>query len=103
MHLSHAPACDLDLLERAISGIYKSSSSSRDEKCCVWAEFETCLNSDFDSDFNTALHEAILKSCKYFLNTVETFMFLFYFEQFHSMNITIPMYHFRVAEIHFYI
>ena len=55
-----------NLLERAISGIYESSSSSRDEKCCVWAEFETCLNFDFDSDFNTALHEAILKSCKYF-------------------------------------
>ena len=37
------------------------------------------------------------------LNTVKTFMFWFYFEQFHSINITISMYHFRVAEIHFYI
>jgi hypothetical protein len=46
--------CHIHLLERAISGIYESSSSSRDEKCCG-AEFETCLNSDFDSDFNTAL------------------------------------------------
>jgi hypothetical protein len=27
--------CINDLLERAISGIYESSSSSRDEKCCV--------------------------------------------------------------------
>ena len=32
------------LLERAISGIYESSSSSRDD---VWAEFETCLRFQF--------------------------------------------------------
>ena len=33
-----------NLLERAISGIYESSSGSRDD---VWAEFETCLRFQF--------------------------------------------------------
>ena len=42
---------------------------------------------DFSSHFKTALHAVILKSCKYL------------FEQ--STNIAIPIYHFRVVEIHF--
>ena len=66
------------LLERAISGIYESSSSSRNEKCCVWVEFETCLNLYFGSDFNTVLYKAILKSCKYFWILWKLFLFLFW-------------------------
>ena len=56
---------------------------------------------DCGSDCYTA-HATILKSCKYFWILWKTLM-SFYFEQSQSMNIAIPIYHFRVVEIHFYI
>jgi hypothetical protein len=50
------------------------------------------------------LYAGLLKSCKYFRvpsRYMKSFL-SFYFEQLKSINIVIPIIHFRVAEIPFY-
>jgi len=68
-------------------------------------EFETLINCYSNINFNAAFSTGLSKSFKYLylLPTYIEAILYFYFEQLQSVSLAIPPFHFRIADISFYI